>query len=82
MTEDEKKAALRKAYGTATQHLRDNHRDEFNKLYSAEAAALGVEWSPRQTPEEKAEQAFDTLLRDYPFLRDRLAASGGTASNG
>lgn len=68
------KALLRKAYGAATQTLRDNHRDEFNKLYAEAAAAEGVEWSPRLTPEQKAEAAFDNLLAEYPHLAERLNA--------
>lgn len=68
----ENKAALRKAYGQATQALRENHRDEFNDLYSKYARGMGVEWSPRLTPEQKAEQAFDNLLSEYPHLADRI----------
>lgn len=74
-TEKDTKALLRKAYGTATQELRDNHRDEFNDLYAEKAAELGVEWSPRRTPEQKAEDAFDTLLRDYPHLAERVPST-------
>lgn len=69
------KAALRKAYGTATQQLRDNHRDEFNDLYATAAADLGVEWSPRLTAEQKAEAAFDNLLTEYPHLRERVTSA-------
>jgi hypothetical protein len=75
MTDEARKAALRKAYGTATQDLRENHRDEFNDLYAERAKELGVEWSPRQTPEQRAEQAFDALLADYPHLAERIAKS-------
>lgn len=68
----ERKDLLRQAYGKATQTLRENHRDEFNTLYSEAAGALGVEWSPRLTEEEKARQQFDELLAQYPNLRDRI----------
>ena len=70
--DDTDKGLLRQAYGAATQELREKHREEFNELYSAKASELGVEWSPRKTPEQKAEQAFDTLLRDYPHLAERV----------
>ena len=75
----ERKEKLRKAYGTATQRLRENHRDEFNTLYSEAAAELGEEWSPRLTDEQKAEAQFADLLTNYPALRDRLLAENQTA---
>lgn len=74
----ERKDALRKAYGQATNTLRDTHRDEFNKLYSEAAAALGVEWSPRPTEEQRAEQQFEELLNQYPHLRERANTEGAT----
>jgi hypothetical protein len=63
---------LRQAYGTATQQLREQHRDEFEDLYTAAAKELGVNRTPRLTPEQKAEQEFDELLAEFPHLRDRL----------
>jgi len=71
-TEDDRKALLRKAYGTASQRLRENHREEFNDLRSTAAKELGVEWAPRLTAEEKAEAEFDALLDAHPHLRERL----------
>lgn len=67
----ERKNKLRTAYGQATQELRDNHRDEFNELYAAAAKEAGVEWSPRLTPEQRAERQYDALLAEYPHLADR-----------
>lgn len=72
MTDAERKEKLRAAYGKATTSLRENHRDEFNKLYSEHAAELGVEWSPRPSEEQKAEQQFEDLLTNFPHLRERL----------
>jgi hypothetical protein len=66
------KALLRRAYGSASQKLRESHRDEFNELYAAEAAELGVEWSPRKTPEQRAEEQFQQLLQEYPSLREKI----------
>jgi hypothetical protein len=70
--EQDNKAALRKAYGMASQQLRENHRDEFNDLYGKAAAELGVEWSPRKTPEQRAQEQFDALLAEYPSLAERV----------
>lgn len=64
---------LRQAYGKATTELRASNQYEFNRLYAKHAKELGVEWHPRQTPEEKATAEFDALLEEYPFLRDRLS---------
>lgn len=66
---------LRKAYGTATQMLRDKHRDDFNALYSKEAAKLGVEWKPRATGEEKAAKQLMSILGEYPALAETLRQS-------
>lgn len=71
MTSEERDRRLQKAYTAATQELRDGHRDEFNALYSKHAEAHGVDWSPRLTAEQKAEQEFDRLVRDYPHLLER-----------
>ena len=73
---------LRQAYGQATQALRDNHRDEFEKLYTEAARALGIERAPRLTAEQKAEQEFDGLLRMYPHLRERVVGDAEGAAEG
>ena len=73
MTAEDRDKALRKAYGTATARLRDEHRDEFNGYYSEAAKELGVEWSPRKSAEEKAAEEMERLLTEYPHLRQRIA---------
>jgi hypothetical protein len=67
-------SVLRKAYTTATQQLRDAHRQEFEDLYTAAAKELGIDRKPRQTAEQKAEEEFDALLAEYPHLRERCAS--------
>lgn len=74
MTSEERDKRLQKAYTAATQALRDVHREEFNTLYSEHAEKQGVEWSPRLTPEQKAEQEFDKLVKDFPHLLERATA--------
>lgn len=69
----DRKDLLRQAYGKATTELRTTHKDEFNTLYAKHAAALGVDWSPRPSDEQKAEAQFADLLANYPHLADRLA---------
>ena len=64
-------AALKKAYQQATAALRDEQRERFNVLYSEKALALGVEWKPKQTAEEKAEEEFQRLLAQYPHLAEK-----------
>lgn len=71
MTAEERDKRLQKAYTAATQELRTKYRDEFNDLYSKHAAEHGVEWSPRLTAEQRAEQEFDRLLEQFPHLRNR-----------
>lgn len=76
--DQERKELLRRAYGTATQVLRNNHRDEFNEEYSKAAKDLGIEWQPRLTDEEKAEQQFNELLAAYPNLAEKINSSEST----
>jgi len=66
--ETDNKTLIRKAYGAATTRLRDNHRAEFNDLMKKEAENLGVEWSPRPSADERAEQELLDLLAKNPAL--------------
>lgn len=71
---DEKRSSLlRKAYGAATTRLREQYRTEFDALYSQEAEALGVEYTPRLTAEQKAEQQMQALLAEFPHLAEKVA---------
>lgn len=70
----ERDRLLRKAYGSATQDLREQHRKDFEALYKARAAELGVEWEPRKTAEEKAKEQMEALLSQYPHLREVVVA--------
>lgn len=84
-TEDQKarrQQALNKAYGSASQELRDRHREEFNTLYSEHAKALGEEWHPRLTAEQRAAEEFDRLVAEFPFLADRLPTDGPAEAEG
>lgn len=69
--------ALRKAYGLATKRLREAHREEFDGLYGAEAKALGHEYTPKPTAEQKAAEELDTILAKFPALKSRLAGDDG-----
>jgi len=77
MTTEERDRRLQKAYTRATQTLREQHRDDFNELYSKFAAEQGVEWQPRLTPEQKAEQELDALLDAFPHLMTRFQPGEG-----
>jgi len=65
-------ATLRKAYTRATKDLREAHLEEFQTLHQKHAADLGVEWSPRLTPEQKAAEQMENLLAEFPHLADRF----------
>lgn len=75
--------ALREAYGAATKQLRENHLAEFNTLRQKAAANLGIEWEPKPTKREKAEQDLLALLDENPdlaaVLAKRLAEEGSPA---
>lgn len=63
---------LKKAYSNATSRLRQDHRDDFDKLMSEEAQNLGVEYTPRLTPEERAKKELEEILEQFPSLRDQI----------
>lgn len=64
------KEAVKRAYSEATTALRIAHRDEFNADVKQRAKALGHEWSPRPTAEEKRAAEFKRLLAEDPSLAD------------
>lgn len=68
----ERSQKLRQAYGQATTRLRETHREEFDSLYAQEAQALGVDYTPRLSPEQKAEQQLRALLEENPWLADKV----------
>lgn len=72
--EKDRASKLRKAYTNAQATLRTKHRDEFDRLYQEEAQKLGVDYTPKPSAEQKAEQQIDSLLAEYPHLRERLLA--------
>jgi hypothetical protein len=63
---------LNAAYGAATKRLRDENLDRFRDLYVEEAKERGIDYVPKPTKEEKAEQALAQLLAENPDLRGRL----------
>jgi hypothetical protein len=71
-SDNERTAKLRKAYGSATQKLREAHRDEFDTLYEQDAKALGVDYKRKPSAEEKAEADLKALLEAHPGLRDKI----------
>lgn len=70
--EAERKEALRKTYDVATQRLRERFPEEFIDLRKEAAKELGVEWEPRMTAEQRAEQEFNRLVTEYPHLAEQL----------
>lgn len=76
---EERSTKLRKAYGNATARLRESYREEFDALYAEEAETLGVDYTPRLTPEAKAERDLRALLEEYPHLAAKV---GEVATNG
>ena len=69
-------SALRKAYGQASQDLREAHREEFDKFYETRASENGVEWHPKPNAEQKAEDALRRLLAEHPDVAQRVLAEG------
>jgi hypothetical protein len=72
LSNEERNALLKQAYSTSTSRLREENRAEFDRLYIEEAAKLGVVYTPKPSPEQKAKQDLEDLLAKFPHLRDQL----------
>lgn len=70
-------ATMQQARSAAATRLREEHRDEYNRLLQEEAKKRGIEWTPRPTKEEKDREALRKLLEENPSLRDELLAEQG-----
>lgn len=71
----ERSQKLRSAYTQANTALRESHREEFERLYQQKAQALGVDYKPRPTAEQKAEEQMAALLNEYPHLREQFGST-------
>lgn len=78
----ERSNKLRQAYSAATTRLREEHRDEFDTLYSQEAQDRGVDYTPRLSPEQKAAQEMAELLEKFPSLREQFTPDDDTTDDG
>lgn len=74
----DRESGLRKAYSLATTRLREEFRTDFDRLYSEEAEKLGLTYTPKPTPEQKAKADLEKLLAEYPHLKDELVSSNTT----
>lgn len=75
MTEDQpatRDQLLSRAYSASQRDLREAHPEEFNKYMEKHTAALGIDWKPKLTEEQRAEQEFQRLLEANPWLRAKF----------
>ena len=72
VTYEDRDRIIRAAYTAANRKVREAHHEEFIQFQIEECKARGLDWKPRETPEQRAAAEFDRLLKDYPFLADRL----------
>lgn len=79
---ERRRAALTESYTKALATLRENHLDEFNKLRQIEARNLGVDWSPKLTPEQAAAAEIEAHLQVYPHLRELFAPADAQSISG
>jgi hypothetical protein len=78
----ERTKLLNAAYAAANKRLREENLDRFRELQVEEARNRGIDYTPKPTAEEKAEQQLADLLAANPALRQRvtdevLAQQGG-----
>ena len=63
---------LRASYQTATKRLREEFASRFNEIRVEEAKALGIEWTPPKSAEQKAEEEMARLVEKFPHLADKI----------
>lgn len=68
---ERKDAVKGRLYTKATARLREAHQPEFQAYLAEEYAEAGLEYKPRLTPEQKAEQAIAVILAEHPSLREK-----------
>ena len=73
MSAVERDKLMSRCYGQAQTELRERHREEFNSLYQKTLAGVGIEWTPRPTPEQLALDQVTKYLNEFPGLAERLA---------
>lgn len=66
-TTDQKARA--KAYNRAQTRLREAHADEWQTILGEEYEAVGIEYKPRLSPEQKAKVQIEALLAEFPSLK-------------
>lgn len=71
-TKTDPESVKNRARTKAGQRLREAHLDEWNALFKEELAAVGIEWEPPLTEEQKAQKQLDELLSKHPNLRNQV----------
>lgn len=62
------KETVARARALAARDLRNKYRKEHDDLVKQHAKAMGVDWSPRPTKEERAQAELERLLAENPTL--------------
>jgi aspartyl/asparaginyl beta-hydroxylase (cupin superfamily) len=68
-----KDTLMSRAYSAASRRLREGHQDEFNDYMVEETERLGIKWTPKPTPQDRALQEITKLLETIPGLAEKLA---------
>jgi len=63
---------MTRQYSMATQWLREKYPDDFTALRVKASAELGLDWTPKLSPEKQAEKDLDALLDKFPHLRQKF----------
>lgn len=72
MSEEDKRKAMTEIYTKAESMLKEAHKAEFNEMRKKLAAERGIEWSPRPTAADRAEEQVRKLISENPSLAARL----------
>lgn len=72
LSKEEVAKRKKEAYAAATSRLREERRTEFDALYSQEAEARGVTYTPKPSAEQQAAEQVADLLNQFPNLKERF----------
>lgn len=72
LSKDEVRERRTKAYSQGQSRLREEHREDFQRIVKEEASKLGIEYVFAPTAAEKARAQIAALLEQFPEARDSL----------
>lgn len=72
LSKEDFRARRTQAYSAGTKRLREENREEFQRIVKEEGEKLGIDYVFSLTPEEKAAEQIKALLAAHPSLAETI----------